>query len=144
MSRYSTLVERHRKEVNEFPIMFAFSKKQFEEGMKKWGLTPEDKDKIYSIGAGGFIRKTDAKAFNEMFKRQEEELRAEIDNDLTGGGFIYEMFLYELSNHEYIITMEVDDTLNSLGLTYEEVKASETLSRGLKLAKDRILTAEVL
>lgn len=144
MNKYIELVERHRKEVNEFPMMFAFNKNQFEEGMIKLGLAPEDKDKIYSIGYGGYIRKTDSKAFNELFKRQREELIAEIDKDTTGEGFIYEMFLYELNNHEYIVTMEIDDALNALELTYDEVKSSPTLTRGLKLARQKIESSPLL
>ena len=49
MNRYVELKRRQEKEVNEFPMFFAFSKEQFSEGMKKLGLEPDEKDKIYSI-----------------------------------------------------------------------------------------------
>ena len=37
MTKYNELREKHQKEVNEFPIGFAFSDQQFEEQMKKLG-----------------------------------------------------------------------------------------------------------
>lgn len=50
---YTQQKDRHSKELNDFQgIFFAFSNKQFDEGMIKVGLTPQDKDKVYSIGKG--------------------------------------------------------------------------------------------
>lgn len=58
---YVQMKERHQKEVNEFPMMWAFNNDQFAQGMKKLGLQETDTDKIYRIAPGGFIRKTDAR-----------------------------------------------------------------------------------
>ena len=60
---YSQMNHRHQKEVDNFPIGAAFSKKQFEEMMQKWGLKVTDTDKILSLGAGCYIRKSDDEAF---------------------------------------------------------------------------------
>lgn len=35
---YVQMKERHQKEVNEFPMMWAFNNDQFAQGMKKLGL----------------------------------------------------------------------------------------------------------
>ncbi|WP_195336948.1 DUF7659 family protein [Paraclostridium bifermentans] len=134
MNKYRELKEKQGKEVNEFPMMFAFSNKQFAEGMEKLGLKENETNKLLSIGAGGFIRKSDRKAFDDMFVRQEKELKNAIEEDLTGEGFIYNMFNYELGNHEYCITWELDETLNTLGLTMEEINSNENLLHGLKKA----------
>ena len=134
MNKYRELKEKQGKEVNEFPMMFAFSNKQFAEGMEKLGLKENETNKLLSIGAGGFIRKSDRKAFDDMFVRQEKELKKAIEEDLTGEGFIYNMFNYELGNHEYCITWELDETLNTLGLTMEEINSNENLLHGLKKA----------
>lgn len=134
MNKYRELKEKQGKEVNEFPMMFAFSNKQFAEGMAKLGLKENETNKLLSIGAGGFIRKSDRKAFDDMFVRQEKELKKAIEEDLTGEGFIYNMFNYELGNHEYCITWELDETLNTLGLTMEEINSNENLLHGLKKA----------
>lgn len=52
MESYRELRDRQQKEFNELPLGFAFSDKQFDEMMGKWGLDPEkDLDKIYRIRA---------------------------------------------------------------------------------------------
>lgn len=132
---YLALKQKHQAEVNNFPMVFAFSNKQFEEAMQKLGLTADDTDKIYSIGGGGYIRKTDSKALSEQVDRHTKEMQAAIDADATGDGFIFEMFNYELGNHEYSYTREVEPTLDALGLSMEEVNADAKLKHGLQKAR---------
>lgn len=137
-NKYYELKQRQQKEVDNFPMMFAFSKEQFNNGMVKLGLEPTDKEKIYSIGYGGYIRKSDSKAFNELFRRHENEMKKAIEEDQTGENFIYEMFLYELNNHEYGYTYELDDTLQALNFTREKINADERLVNGLLKATKEI------
>lgn len=137
-NKYYELKQRQQKEVDNFPMMFAFSKDQFNNGIIKLGLEPTDKEKIYSIGYGGYIRKSDSEAFNELFDRHEEEMKKAIEEDATGENFIYEMFLYELNNHEYGYTYEIDDTLQALNLTIEEINKDQRLINGLLKAKNEI------
>ena len=139
MNSYVEMKERHQKEVNEFPMNFAFSDEQFKRAMEELGLTENDLDKVVSIGAGGFIRKTDVKAYKEMGERQYKEFREAIEKDKVGDGFIKEMFLYELANHEYIITREIDDTLDALGLTDNDIRNNNNLRTGLLLAEKEYL-----
>lgn len=98
MNTYKQLKDKHQKEMNAFPLGAAFSNSQFADMMQKWGLTVDDADKICSIGAGCFIRKTDKEAFFNMLKRFKDETNAAIAADTTGDGFIYDMFYYELAN----------------------------------------------
>lgn len=136
MNTYTALKERHQAEVNAFPMGFAFSNAQFEKMMAKWGLTVNDTDKIYKLGGtGGFYLRTDAKALHEMFDRHEKERRQAIENDTDGTGYIYEMFRYELANHEYCITYDYAPTLDALGLDYAEVRGNELLWNALQKAK---------
>jgi len=132
---YLTLKRKHQEEVNNFPIVFAFSAKQFEEAMTKLGLTVADTDKIYSIDGGGYIRKTDSETFSEMVERHDKEMKDAINSDLTGEGFIFEMFSYELSNREYGYTGDIEPTLDALGLTVEEIQANNKLRFGLEKAR---------
>ena len=131
MNRYVELKRRQEKEVNEFPMFFAFSKEQFSEGMKKLGLEPDEKDKIYSIGGGGYFRKSDSEKFKAMLDKHSEEMQKEIEGDTDGSGFIYDMFNYELSNHEYSYTYDVSDTLNALGFTIDYVNSNKNVLNGL-------------
>lgn len=136
MNKYRELRDKQQKEVDDFPMFFAFSNSQFEEGMKKLGLDPKDTKKIYRLGhTGGFYRKTDAPALREMFERHTKEMEDAINADTTGEGFIYDMFSYELANHEYCITYDLEPTLDACGLNQDEVLNNPALLAGLEKAK---------
>lgn len=139
MNKYDKVKQIHQKRVDDFPLGFAFSNKQFKDMMEKWGLSENDTDKIYSIGAGGFIRKTDLEEYNKMWDEMRKEIKDLIEQDKTGEGFIKDMFVSELENHEYCITYELDDTLDALELSYDQVMSNPTLKYGLELAKKEIL-----
>lgn len=132
---YQELKDRQQKEFNSFPIGFAFNDKQFKDQMERLGLTENDTDKIVSISAGGFIKKDDVKEFNNLMKKFGKEMKTEIDKDKDGSGFIKDMFLYELGNHEYIITGSLTDTFSALGLKIDDIIKSSKLKNGLELAK---------
>lgn len=133
---YSQMNSRHQKEVDDFPIGAAFSKKQFEEMMQEWGLKVTDTKKILSLGAGCYIRKSDEPAFTEMMKRHSRERKAAIKADQAGDGFIFQMFRDELNNHEYGYTGDESDTLECLGLTLEEIENNPALLAGFNKAKE--------
>lgn len=135
--RYRELKSKQAKEVHEFPFMFAFTNEQLKEGMLELGLNKDNKDdrkKICSLGSGTFIKKSDINKMNEMFDRHKEELKALIDEDSTGDNFIYDMFNYELADHEYCISGEIDYTLDALGFTIEDVNKNSKLKHGLQKA----------
>lgn len=134
MESYRELRDRQQKEVNEFPLGFAFSNQQFKEMMEKWGLSENDTDKIYSIGAGGYVQRKDSTAMHEMFNRHHKELQDAINADRTGEGFIKQMFKEELENHEFGYTGDYEDTLDALGITWETIRKNEALRHGLEIA----------
>lgn len=134
MNEYRKLKEKHQEEINKFPLGFAFSNEQFDKMMKNWGLTPEDTDKIYRLPGGGYVQKKDHKALHEMFDRHAKEREEAIKEDETGEGFIFHMFLDELRNHEYGYTEDLEDTLDVLGYTMEEIEADKRLTKGLEKA----------
>ena len=134
-NRYLEMKRKHQEQINNFPLKFAFSKDQVEEGMKELGVT---KKEVVSIGAGGFLRKTDFSRFKKESRERIEEMEKAIADDKTGEGFIYEMFYYELNNHEYCVTYSIADTVEGLGMTEEEVYNSESLLNGINKAKKQI------
>ena len=140
MNQYRELLQKHQQEVNVLPIRYAFGEQQFREMMNAWGLDPEkDLDKIYRLGrTGGYYKKTDAQLIHDTFSRHDAELQAAIAEDKTGEGFIYEMFLCELDNHEYGYTMDTEETLDTLGYTADEVLADPRLKRGIEKAVTEI------
>ena len=136
---YQILKDKQQKEFNKFPIGAAFNNKQFNEMLEQWSLLPTDTDKILHIGAGCYIRKSDKDAYLNMKRKHIKEMELAIDEDATGDGFIFDMFLYELANHEYCITYELDDTLDALGFTEEEIHEDERLSHRLDKAISQYL-----
>ncbi len=119
-------------------MQFAFSQEQFSEGMAALGLKPTDTDKIYKAPGGGFYRRQDGPRLEAMMERFDRELADAIADDETGDGFIYEMFLYELDNHEYGYTMDTEDTLRALGYTAKEILGNPRLKRGIEKAVTEI------
>lgn len=134
---YQQLVDKQQKEVNEFPLGAAYNKKQFEEMMAKWNLKPTDTDQITTIMNGVFIRKSDIPAYIELVNKLHNETQEAIKNDETGEGFVYQMFAYELDNHEYSVTYNLEETLDALGYTIEDIQNDRKLSHGLKKALKR-------
>ena len=140
MNKYSELRQRQQQEFNALPLGFAFSQKQFDEMMEGWGLDPEkDLGKIYRLPGGGYVQKKDADLLHQTTERHSAEMAAAIEGDQTGDGFIYQMFLAELADHEYGYTGDADDTLDALGYTMEQVRADKRLLRGFEKARRAIL-----
>ncbi len=135
MNPYTTLKQKHQKEIDNFPFGFAFSTEQFNDMMiNRFGLTPDDTDKIYSIGGGGYVRKCDADAMHEMLERHAKE-REKVAKD-NKDDYLFHMFNYELANHEYTYTYDLTDTLDALDLTMEEINENpemlDALNRAIK------------
>lgn len=108
MNEYAELRQRQQAEFNALPLGFAFSRKQFDEMMEGWGLdTEKDLDKILRVPGGGYVQKKDAGLLSQTAERHDAEMTAAIAGDVTGEGFIYQMFLYELDNHEYGYTLSL-------------------------------------
>lgn len=128
---YKELKATHQKEMNEFPLGAAFSNEQFKEMMEKWGLTENDTDKIYSIGCGCFIRKSDSQRFHDLMERfelEEKAFRKKKKNAI-------DQFYYELGNHEYCITHDLEPTLNACGITLEEFEKDDFLKECMNKAR---------
>jgi len=138
METYRELRERHQKEVNAFPFGAAFSEKQFEEMMGKFGLRKKDTGKICSLGAGMFCKKTDLPALKEMFERHTAEREEAMQNEK----FAYEAFVAEMFNHECGYTGEFGDAISALGLTLEQINSSSILANAFTKARDFVFSYE--
>jgi len=134
-NKYRELKERQQHEVHEFPFFFAYNDEQFTEGMKRFGLSIDDTDKIYKFGdTGGFYLRSDAARLREMGDRHEAEREAAIAADKRGNGYIFHMFRDELINHEFTHTGDLTDTLDALCITVEAINNNPSLRRGLDKA----------
>lgn len=131
--KYYEFKQQQEKKLNDFPIFFAFSDKQFEEGKEK--LQIKDNSELLSIGAGGYIRKSDKEAFKKMFN----------DSDIARQEFLKDpeqlkdALIYELGNHEFCITYDYDDALEALDLDINTM--TEEQKEILKQAKNEYLNS---
>lgn len=129
MCKYSQHKSRQESELDAMPMFFAYSRELLQEQMETKGITSVDE--IISIGAGGYIKKDDLNSLVEMVKRHvNEDTEAKKDSE-----FAYQMFLYELGNHEYCITYDLTDTLDACGVTEEELENDPVLSEAMTRAK---------
>ena len=123
--KYTELKTSHQKELNAFPMAFAFSNEQFKKGLEKLGVEKED---ILSIAGGGFIRKSDDKAFSALFIRHDTAMIEAFKDD----AFLTDAIRYELGNHEFCITYNPDDALDALGLSLDDERTAECFKAARK------------
>lgn len=90
---YLDLQKRQQKELEDFPIAYAFNEKQLEEALKKLGAKKEECVTLFNHG--DVLKKTDVPAFKTMLKRHTKELQEAMKNE----DFAEAAFLYEMDNH---------------------------------------------
>ena len=142
MNQYKMLKDKHFKELNNFPFFISFNDIGIAYGLLKIGLKATDTDKITRLNHNVIVKSEDVSAWKEMITRHRKEINNSIKNDKDGTGFIYDMFLYELNNHEYLYTREVDATLESLGYTKKQIESNLALKNGLNLAIETLKQKE--
>jgi len=124
MTTYKEIKDKHSKNYNdimtEHEVFFAFNNNQFDEGKAKIGIT-DNKD-LCSIGAGGYMPKTNADKMSQLLKeetkRYNKELREAKDQK-------EQAILYELNNHEAFYTGRLDEVIDIFKgfYTKEDIKA---------------------
>ena len=150
MNLYQELAARQQKEFDAFPIYFAFGEEQIDELIKSLGLSKIKGRKNYyakrlvGIGAGGVVLREDATKFVALCKRHRQEFADMVAADPTGDGFIFDMFEFELRNHEYgyVYSDAIEDTLRALGYTMDQVEADPRLLHGFNKACQVIARSE--
>lgn len=129
---YAEWREKQQKKMDDLfkgRVFFAFNDEQFMKGMSEIGAASTSE--LFSMGAGGYYKKTDADKirafFNDSWAEQEDKMKRSLKFD-------FDMFEYELANHEFCITYELDETLDGCGLTTEEIGKSRNIYLGLAMA----------
>ena len=116
---YLDLQEKQRKEIEEFPIAYAFNDEQLQKALKKLGAKSKD-ECVTIFGHGDIVKRENAKAFVDMLKRHTKDVQQKIKSDLE---FAEAAFLYEMDNHEYAINWDGDDdVLRCFGMDYEDLR----------------------
>ena len=115
---YEKLIEKHRQELSDFPIAYAFSDEQLKEALIK--LEANDISECVTVfNHGDIVKKENAPKLINMFKNHRKEIR---DALLSDEEFAEAAFLYEMDNHEYAINWDGDDdVLACFGLEFDEL-----------------------
>ena len=115
---YLDLQEKHRKELNEFPIAYAFNDEQLKEALEKLGAKSVD-ECVTVMGSGDIVKKENGKPFLDLLKRQVKEVQDLLLSDVD---IAEAAFLYEMDNHEYAINWSGDeDVLRCFGLDEDDL-----------------------
>ncbi len=116
---YLDLQNRHRKEIEEFPIAYAFNDEQLKEALKKLGVESTE-ECVTVFGHGDIVKKENAKPFIDMLKRHTKETQNKLKADPE---FAEAAFLYEMDNHEYAINWSGDeDVLSCFGMDEKDLR----------------------
>lgn len=115
---YLEMQKRHQKELEDFPIAYAFNDKQLEEALEKLGATKEECVTVF--GHGDIVKRTDAKALIKLLEGHTKELKQKLKDDHE---FAYAALLYEMDNHEYAINWSADeDVLACFNITFDDIR----------------------
>lgn len=115
---YLDLIEKHREELNNFPIAYAFNDQQLKEALAKLGVESVD-ECVTVFGHGDIVKRGDAKKFINMLERHSKEVKDAMVADVE---FAEAAFRYEMDNHEYAINWDGDDdVLRCFGLDYDDL-----------------------
>lgn len=139
MNSWEEFTEKYKKKFETIPMYYAFDEKQLGELKEQLGIqnNEEFKNKVAPFMCG-YILKKDIPQLIKFYEQKYAEYKRLLKKDKTGNGFIQDMFYSELINHEYCYTQELDDTLDSLGLTLDEINQDSKLRHGLDLALHKI------
>ena len=142
INRYSQMEKAHKQEMDDFAeehVFFAFDHNDLEEGCRRWGIpTSEASTQLVSIGAGGYIRRTDFPLWLQLLARQSKEVRSAMDDDKTGEGFIFEGMLNELvGQHDWGYADE-DEVLehSDLKITPDMMRNDPRMKRAYNMVCD--------
>ena len=135
VNQYVELKQRHTAERNSIAYIVAIGKEALAEELADFGWNEQDVKPVYDPNLlGVYVHKDDCSNFQEMINRHSAEYEQDIANDLTGEGFIYDMWNCELSNHEYIVTGDFAPAMEALGIELTDFHMNPALENGLQLA----------
>ena len=125
---YKEWKDSKQGEFNKLPIFFAFGDRQFKDQMEKRGLTENDTDQVYALGAGGYYLRKDADVVRDWFNKPDELPELMKNHDFAVGAFRYEM-----GNHEYHINGQGDwDVCSCFGdCEYDDSKGGDEYLRDM-------------
>lgn len=128
---YQELKKKQETDFNEFSnkhIFYAFNNEQFSEGLKNIGIT--NGEKLIHIGGGGYMRKSEESLLDEVFATMKKEMKEFKKKQES----LVSAIVYELGNHEYCITCDKTEALDSLGILKDYESGNPDTVKAVKTA----------
>lgn len=135
MNQYREMMKRHSAEIQAISAKFAFSVAKINEQLCALGLERSSTNEVCIVGDTGlFYVGSNAALYCETYARQHQELEDAISADKTGTGFIFQMLLAALIDHEYAFTEDCEEALTALGYSMADIEAEPRFKRALRKA----------
>ena len=117
--------EKYNKEFNKTGVFWAFNNKQFEEN-KTHKNVPDNE--YLSIGAGGYIHKSNKEKLDNFYKVIAPKLKKEFTNSIN----INDLIDYELANHECYYTYDYSEVIYLINYYFDM-----TINEAFEIVKKR-------
>ena len=135
---YRTFKGKNYKPLHDFiskNVFFAFSDKQYQEGLQKMGIAPDDaKNKLHRYYGGGFILIESEKEHEKISKRCHKVERKYLSKFKN----LINALEYEMNNHECGYTGRYSDGLRALGYSLKDLEKNKKLLKAFVIAKKRV------
>ncbi len=96
---------------------------------KRLGVRAKD---VIEYVPGLYVRRKDLERASKVDdKRFFDEIRRGIESDHDGSGYIFDMFVYELIDHDYQEGDDLNTLLVGVGVSPEELTYNKALANGL-------------
>lgn len=142
MNLYEIQKEAQQARYSEFLrnyAFFAFNEEQLKAGLRKFDIQPGAKGVLTVLPGGGYILSERVDEFLELVHAAQAERDAALADPENGIKFALDMFLYELSAHEFTYTGDESEALEALNITPEDLSKNEVLRAALESAKFLLL-----
>ena len=122
--KYAEWNNKKQAEFNKLPIKFAFSQEQFNRILEEFGLNEDNcVEKLTRVSSGSYMLKEEVYLLDNLLSQHEKEFEELLKDD----EFVYDMFIYELGNHEYQICEDDEDVINGCGLKISQINNDKRL-----------------
>lgn len=129
--------DQYNKELDKTGIFYAFSQEQFNKNKTKKDASDNE---YISIGAGGYIHKSDKDKLDNFFKNIAPKLKADFIKKVNIDDFIK----YELVNYECNYTGDYTEVLKVVKMYYKHLSDDEIEQRVKKIFNSKNYAEEVI
>lgn len=141
IKKYYSFNEKNTKSLHDFiskNVFFAFSQEQFNDGLKKFNIDPENKEeiknKLHKYIGGGFILIESEKEEKRIIKKRNKVQRKYLSKFKN----LVDALKYEMYNHECGYTGDYLNGLYAIGYGLKDLRKNKKLQKAYFKAKTQV------